>query len=230
MVGKRIRFKFSKIGVFRYLSHLDIINIIARAIRRAKIKLEYSKGFNPKPKIIFGPPIPLGINSFAEYADVNVSDDIDTKKFQFWLNNQLEGRITISNAIEIPDGMKNLMSQVDIVEYLIEIEGYTCREDSIKELIQQAVKGIDTEKSIYDIKLLKRECEYSNILLLKVYGYTKTLRGRANRVFKLKDFLESLKNILTTKNMVIKSVLKNELYILKEGKKLTPFEVLQSFV
>jgi radical SAM-linked protein len=63
---KRLRFKFAKAGVLKYLSHLDMINIIIRAIRRSSILAKYTEGFNPKPKITFGPPIPLGIESQAE--------------------------------------------------------------------------------------------------------------------------------------------------------------------
>ena len=44
-----------------------------RALRRAGIRVKYTEGFNPKPKITFGPPIPLGVESAAEYADVTLS-------------------------------------------------------------------------------------------------------------------------------------------------------------
>ena len=48
------RFKFSKTGEYKYFSHLDIISIITRALRRARIRVKYSEGFNPRPKINFG--------------------------------------------------------------------------------------------------------------------------------------------------------------------------------
>ena len=111
---KRLRFKFAKTGVLKYLSHLDIINIIVRAVRRARISAKYTEGFNPKPRITFGPPIPLGIESQAEYADISIMGDISPDDFISTMNDKLEEKIIISAARDLPPGVKSLMSQVDI--------------------------------------------------------------------------------------------------------------------
>ncbi|MCK7502832.1 MAG: DUF2344 domain-containing protein [Desulfobacterales bacterium] len=34
---------------------------ILRALRRAGVPLDFSRGFNPKPKVSFGPPLPVGV-------------------------------------------------------------------------------------------------------------------------------------------------------------------------
>ena len=98
-------------------------------MRRAKISAKYTEGFNPKPRITFGPPIPLGIESEAEYADVNILDDISPEDFVSAMNNELEGKIIISGARDLPAGVKSLMSQVDIAEYEIIIDG-----DAVKDI------------------------------------------------------------------------------------------------
>lgn len=227
---KRIRFKFTKTGTLKYLSHLDIISIITRALRRAGINMEYSKGFNPKPKIIFGPPIPLGISSLAEYADVNMVDDIDIKEFLLKLNSKLQGKITISDAVELPRSVKNLMSQVDIAEYRIEVGGSSTGFDRIEQYAKQAECSSGLEGSIAGLEISIPKSKGTDTRLLEVYGYTKSSGDQNNKVFKPRDFLENLKKILTAHNIIINSVIKNELYILIEDKKMTPFEVLQSFV
>src|SRR4030066_366198 len=71
----RIRFKFYKKDEFKYLSHLDISRIMIRAIRRAELEIKYSQGYNPKPKIGFSPPTPLGVESMAADADFRSKKD-----------------------------------------------------------------------------------------------------------------------------------------------------------
>ena len=48
---------FSKTGIICYTSHLDIMRMFNRVIKRAGIRLSYSQGFNPHPKMGFAQPI-----------------------------------------------------------------------------------------------------------------------------------------------------------------------------
>jgi radical SAM family uncharacterized protein/radical SAM-linked protein len=65
----RYRARFTKPGRLRYLGHLDLTRLVLRALRRAEIELAYSSGFNPKPRVSFGPALSVGIASEAEYVD-----------------------------------------------------------------------------------------------------------------------------------------------------------------
>ncbi len=58
---------YSRRGKICYLGHLEILQLIFRSLRRAKIKTHFSKGFNPSPKISFGPAMSVGVESDAEY-------------------------------------------------------------------------------------------------------------------------------------------------------------------
>ncbi len=71
-IKKRIRIRYSKMGHARFIPHLDIIRVFDRAARRANIPLVYTQGYNPHPKISFGPPLALGVASIAEYLDMEV--------------------------------------------------------------------------------------------------------------------------------------------------------------
>ncbi|MEK7773755.1 MAG: TIGR03936 family radical SAM-associated protein, partial [Deltaproteobacteria bacterium] len=68
----RLRLKFSKTGVLRFLSHLELINAIVRGIKRAGLPLRYSQGFHPLPKVSFSAPLPVGIESLEEYMDMEL--------------------------------------------------------------------------------------------------------------------------------------------------------------
>lgn len=68
----RVRFKWGRKGLVRYLSHLDNARVIERAIRRSGMPVEFTLGFHPHMKISYGPPLPLGYTSEAEYFDVTL--------------------------------------------------------------------------------------------------------------------------------------------------------------
>lgn len=58
---------YSRKGKICYLGHLEILQLVFRTLRRAGIKTHFSKGFNPSPKISFGPALPVGVESCVEY-------------------------------------------------------------------------------------------------------------------------------------------------------------------
>ena len=58
---------YSRSGDICFLGHLEILQVIFRTLRRAKVTTNYSQGFNPSPKISFGPALPVGTESLAEF-------------------------------------------------------------------------------------------------------------------------------------------------------------------
>ncbi|MHB9028796.1 MAG: TIGR03960 family B12-binding radical SAM protein [Candidatus Latescibacterota bacterium] len=73
IAGTRFRVKYTKTGPARFIGHLDLVRIFDRTMRRAGIPIAYSQGFHPHPRISFGPPLPLGMRSAAEFADFSLS-------------------------------------------------------------------------------------------------------------------------------------------------------------
>ncbi len=57
---------YSRSGSICYLGHLEFLQIIFRTLRRAKIRTNFSKGYNPSPKISFSPALPVGTESLCE--------------------------------------------------------------------------------------------------------------------------------------------------------------------
>ena len=66
--------RFQKTGVICYTSHLDIMKVFKRSFKRAGIKLAYSQGFNPHPKMGFAQPLSLGYESLDEYIEFETAD------------------------------------------------------------------------------------------------------------------------------------------------------------
>lgn len=71
MKGK-IRIKWGKRGLARFLSHLENNRVFERAMRRTDFPVAYSLGFHPHQKLSFGPPLPHGFTSECEFLDVQI--------------------------------------------------------------------------------------------------------------------------------------------------------------
>ena len=66
--------RFQKTGVICYTSHLDIMKVFKRSFKRAGIRLAYSQGFNPHPKMGFAQPLSLGYESLDEYIEFETAE------------------------------------------------------------------------------------------------------------------------------------------------------------
>ncbi len=66
----RLRVKYEKVGVGIFLAHLEVMRALERALRRADFPFILSKGYSPRPRISYAPPLPVGYESFSEYLDV----------------------------------------------------------------------------------------------------------------------------------------------------------------
>jgi radical SAM family uncharacterized protein/radical SAM-linked protein len=117
----RVRSRFSKLSEARFLSHLELISCFSRAVRRAGLPLKYSDGFHPLPKISFGPPLPVGMESLAEYVDFKLNGSIMPNDFTEALNQELpqsaSGGLRIMESQEIFLKSSSIFSSIIQVSY-----------------------------------------------------------------------------------------------------------------
>ncbi|MEZ4404710.1 MAG: TIGR03960 family B12-binding radical SAM protein [Kofleriaceae bacterium] len=66
------RLRYTKLGRTAFLGHLDVARLLARSFRRAQLALAVSRGYSPKPRIVYGPALALGHASLAEVIDVDL--------------------------------------------------------------------------------------------------------------------------------------------------------------
>lgn len=72
--------RFTKQGAARFLSQHDVRRAWERVTRRAGLPLAYSRGFSPKPRLSFGPPLPVGAEGHREYMTMALREPlVDTK-------------------------------------------------------------------------------------------------------------------------------------------------------
>jgi len=118
-ITARIRIRYAKIDRLRFLSHLDLMTLFHRAAVRAGVPIAFSCGFNPHPKIAFGPALSVGIESDAEYLDMETDPFIDLPQITKKLNATLPLGIRILAARVIPKGSPSLSGS--IVRYKYEV-------------------------------------------------------------------------------------------------------------
>ncbi len=81
---------YSRLGDICYLGHLEILQVVFRILRRANIQTNFSKGFNPSPKVSFGPALPVGTRSMAEYFVMDLPAPLaDLEEIKTRLNSQM---------------------------------------------------------------------------------------------------------------------------------------------
>ena len=117
---RRIRLTYSKLEEARLLGHLELASVYSRAVRRAGIPVRYSSGFHPAPRIIFSPPIPLGMESMEEFADIEIEGYISCTEIKDRLNLELPKGIKITEVGDIEMGLPAVTSAVTKADYEIE--------------------------------------------------------------------------------------------------------------
>ncbi|MBX7081543.1 MAG: TIGR03960 family B12-binding radical SAM protein [Nannocystaceae bacterium] len=68
----RLRIFYARGGPLRFIGHLDFLRNLPRLLRRARIEVGFSRGFNPVPRLWLGPALALGIASDGDAFDVDV--------------------------------------------------------------------------------------------------------------------------------------------------------------
>ncbi|HHU17417.1 MAG TPA: DUF2344 domain-containing protein [Clostridiales bacterium] len=113
--------RFYKGGNIRYISHLDLMRLFKRAFKRAGIKLQYSLGFNPHPKISFAQPLSLGYTSSSEYMEFETQLAYSTDLIIENLNSLMPEGLGILSCEKLPDNVKSLAARTKAADYEITI-------------------------------------------------------------------------------------------------------------
>ncbi len=68
----RLRLRYCKDEVLQYTGHRDLLRFVMRLLHQAEIPFARSGGFSPKPKVHFGPALPLGVLAENELVDIEL--------------------------------------------------------------------------------------------------------------------------------------------------------------
>lgn len=90
-----VRMSFEKTGMAKFISHLDTVRCITRAMKRANVPIWFTEGFNPHAFLTFAMPLSLGFESLCETVDFRLIEEVDLNELAERLNNALPDDITV---------------------------------------------------------------------------------------------------------------------------------------
>ena len=97
----RIKITYTKGEEVKFISHLDLMRAISRAIRRTDLPIAYSQGFNPRMKMSFGQALKVGATSEGEEAKLTFEQEISPQEVMDRLNQVLPQGICILTSNKI---------------------------------------------------------------------------------------------------------------------------------
>lgn len=118
----RLRLKFCRSDRLKFLSHLDLMRLWERALRRAGLPQAYSEGFSPHAKISMAAPLPVGVTSRAELMDIFLNQRISPDEFMQKLLLQLPEGISIIDTVDISLQAPSLQAHLNLAEYYVTIQ------------------------------------------------------------------------------------------------------------
>ena len=164
----KIRIKFRKYGVMKFIGHLDIMRYFQKAMRRADIDICYSEGFSPHQIMSFAAPLGVGITSDGEYLDIEVHSSKSTRETLADLNSTMVEGVEITGYVKLPDNAKTAMSLVAAADYrLFFKEGYDI--PFTKSEAEQAIEAYFTKPA--EVLITKQTKKSEKIMDLKQLVY-----------------------------------------------------------
>ncbi|MBI2853262.1 MAG: DUF2344 domain-containing protein [Chloroflexi bacterium] len=158
---QRLRVRFARGNEVKFISHLDIMRMWERTLRRAQIPLALSEGFNPHPRFSLAAPLPVSVTSEAELMDVFLTRWQSPQAFTAGVSQQLPPGFQILGVIAISPNMPSLQAQVRFAEYRVEAAAEketSAAEEAISHLL--SLESLpwhhrrDTGERNYDIRKL----------------------------------------------------------------------------
>jgi len=118
----RVMFRFEKKGPVRYISHLDLLRAMQRALLRSGLPLIWSQGFHPHPQFTFAMALPVGAESAGEYMEVALADG-KAEEAALRMNGALGPGLRILQTGVLPDSAPSLMAAVAASDWIMEAPG-----------------------------------------------------------------------------------------------------------
>ena len=178
---QRLCITFACDDAVKYISHLDLMRVWERVLRRAHVPVVYSQGFSPHPRIAMAAPLAVGVSSEAELLDVVLHTRVRFDEVSLAIEAQLPPGLRVVAIDELPMGLPSLQSLTRTASYEVEIEDGRSALDwqfAIDELLAKQTlpwehtRGEKLKR--YDLRPLIREIELR-----------KTAAGRATLFMRL---------------------------------------------
>ncbi len=155
---------FAKEGTYRFIGHLDLAKTWERILRRVQIPLEYTQGFNPRPRMQFAAALPVGVTSEDERLDVWLTESLDGGFPEAWIdrfNAASPAGLRTRGIEDVPIKDDALPTLVTSADYVITPRDPGLTVDTLREKAEallaaetlERVRGSKNDK-VYDLRAL----------------------------------------------------------------------------
>ena len=155
---RRLRLRFSKMGKIRFTSHRDVARMWERALRRSRLPVAVSQGFNPHPLVSFGLALATGCESWGEYLDIRLEPPVpgeptlaDLPKI---LTDLLPEGLVVQAIAPLPMAEGSLQQEVASCDWQLEV-----LEVADKELAERVERVLDAPRLLIQRERKVRQTE-----------------------------------------------------------------------
>lgn len=177
----KIRIKFRKSGVMRFIGHLDIMRYFQKAIRRSSIDIAYSAGFSPHQIMSFAAPLGVGLLSDGEYMDIEVHTTFSSKEALRRLNAVMAEGMEVVSYRALPEGSKNAMSIVAAADYSIAPKGEGAFPFTYSEFLEMKKQFLVDRKEVMLTKQTKKSIIKMDVKPL-IYAFSANENEKNGRI------------------------------------------------
>ncbi|MBD3402645.1 DUF2344 domain-containing protein, partial [candidate division GN15 bacterium] len=160
----RVRIRWGRSERYKYMSHLDSLRLLERSLRRSRLPVAYSQGFNPTMKLSFGPPLTVGFTSDAELVEITL-DQVFSPIMLEQLKRTIPDGIELYEARVVHTKSASLTAMLNRARYAIDLSLWDDRASLEKQAEQllareslivprkgkDAVKEVDIRPAIYGL-------------------------------------------------------------------------------
>jgi radical SAM-linked protein len=159
---RRARIVFRKGEACKYISNLDLLRAWERALRRARLPLAYTQGYNPHPRITIAMPLAVGCIGEKEVVDVLLyakaePDDPDlAETVQEALEPTMPPGLSLVSVTEVPRQNPALATLFERAVYEIILGGVDRAEVErrVTALLDQREAPITFRRKTFDLRPL----------------------------------------------------------------------------
>lgn len=152
LARQRLHVTFGKYGALQYTSNLDLAKVWERTLRRARLPLLYSQGFNTRPRMQLASALPLGITSECEILDIALKERIALDDFVETVAAVSPDGLRIFAVTEVPVKSPALQTLVQSADYRIRFD-----EEIDRAMLQRQIETLLSSDSIFITKTRKNK-------------------------------------------------------------------------
>lgn len=193
----KLRMQITKDQDIRFISHLEYVRTIERAVRRAKLPAAYSEGFNPHLKFSLASALGVGVASLAEFVEIELAEPMEAQAAVEKMMLALPRGIRILAADVTANNAPALMASAGGADYSVELpydgaygEAIKAFNEASSVIYAKAAPKLRTKVKEIDVKFYIPQVEASRengILTLKF-----SCRITPNGSMKAVDLLHTL--------------------------------------